>query len=242
MKTVRQHLRGRVKAWIARRVGVSYGRFLDWIRNNAVPQNRVEALAIILGVHPSEIPVSIVPGRADPKRTDEWERRYRAGATLAEIGKAFGVTRERVRQLLAKRGVTRLDGGSTERSRQLGRRIAAERDARYIAKYGMPFKAYRAVPPLARARYKEQRRNAQHRRIEWHFTLASWWGVWLASGRWEQRGRTRGAWVMSRIGDTGPYSPGNCRLVPAQANIQEYYDRERAIYGHVRSGQERKAA
>lgn len=41
----------------------------------------------------------------------EMERLYREGLTLDAIGEKAGCTRERVRQLLKIRGVTRADGG-----------------------------------------------------------------------------------------------------------------------------------
>lgn len=40
---------------------------------------------------------------------DEAERRYRAGATLRKLSAAFGVSSERVRQVLRERGVTKSD-------------------------------------------------------------------------------------------------------------------------------------
>lgn len=43
---------------------------------------------------------------------------YKQGFTLEQIGRLFGVTREGIRQHLARRGYTRLDGGITERRTQ----------------------------------------------------------------------------------------------------------------------------
>jgi len=45
-------------------------------------------------------------------RNEEAATRYMAGATLEEIGRELGVTRERVRQILAKQGVKRRSGAS----------------------------------------------------------------------------------------------------------------------------------
>lgn len=47
-------------------------------------------------------------GVADVERAAEMARRYQGGETLQEIGDSFGVTRERVRQLLRKAGVPSL--------------------------------------------------------------------------------------------------------------------------------------
>lgn len=52
----------------------------------------------------------------DPKRAEKMAKLYREGATLADIGKQFGLTRERVRQILRKHGVESLGRRDTENS------------------------------------------------------------------------------------------------------------------------------
>jgi uncharacterized protein (DUF433 family) len=56
-------------------------------------------------------------GVEDEARAAEFERRYAAGETLQQIGEAFGVSRERVRQVLRKVGVPSL-GWRKENLRQ----------------------------------------------------------------------------------------------------------------------------
>jgi len=63
---------------------------------------------------------------------------------------------------------------------------------------GKPFRAFQT-----------QRKNARARGIEWRLTLLEWWAIWQNSGNWEQRGLGQGKYVMSRIGDKGPYAAGN---------------------------------
>lgn len=46
-------------------------------------------------------------------RNARMERDYRAGDTLKEIGGREGITAERVRQILRRRGVTRQDRGAS---------------------------------------------------------------------------------------------------------------------------------
>lgn len=189
-------------------------------------------------------------------RNDDMERRYRAGETLQQIGARYGITRERVRQILAKRGVAADAGGSCVRSaariRLLTERRAAARSARCLRLFGCTYEQYRSVvePGWSQSEHPErtpmgafvrQRCTARARGIAWGFTFWAWWQVWEASGHWAERGRGHG-YAMSRIGDAGPYSPENVRIVRNSENVAEYYDRERAIYGRVRSGQERKAA
>jgi hypothetical protein len=80
-------------------------------------------------------------------------------------------------------------------------------------------RAYRA--------YHKQRQDAQRRKdrngnpIEWHFTFETWLDLWLKSGHWHQRGRGRGQYVMSRIGDVGPYAPWNVEIKLHSENASE---------------------
>jgi hypothetical protein len=70
-------------------------------------------------------------------------------------------------------------------------------------------------------RWREQRYNADHRGIPFELTLADWLSIWIGSGHYHQRGRRSGQYVMSRPGDTGPYSVDNVTIVLAQANLDE---------------------
>jgi hypothetical protein len=54
-----------------------------------------------------------------------------------------------------------------------------------------------------RSAYYVHRFGAKGRGIGWNFTFESWLKYWQDSGRWEQRGRHRGEYVMFRINDEG---------------------------------------
>lgn len=78
-----------------------------------------------------------------------------------------------------------------------------------------------AIPVAVRRAYSTQRTSALERGVWWEFDLESWWAIWSASGKWEQRGRGRGKYVMARAGDVGPYSPSNVRICTVQENARE---------------------
>lgn len=84
----------------------------------------------------------------------------------------------------------------------------------------------------AKAAYHQQRGNAIRRGIPWLFTFEQWWQVWQESGHWEQRGRRKGEFVMSRPGDRGPYSVGNVVIVTNKVNFLE----AKALAGKDRGG------
>lgn len=156
---------------------------------------------------------------------------YKDGKTLQEIGDAFGITRERVRQLISGIGVSALDGGQAVTAERARKRRESNRNQRYLRKYGCSLEQYKEVAEYGlrlrletgsqyrdpRRAFCMQRRNAHDRGIGWEFNFYQWWSVWKESGKWGERGRGTG-YVMCRIGDEGPYAPGNVFIATAREN------------------------
>lgn len=67
------------------------------------------------------------------------------------------------------------------------------------------------------------------------FTFDTWWQVWNESGKWDERGARGGAYVMCRIGDEGPYSPGNVYIGLHEANTAERNVTYRVRKRHTRN-------
>lgn len=159
---------------------------------------------------------------------------YSAGLSLEKIGEIHGVTRERVRQIISKRGVTRFDGGSSIRAeaKKAARtfRIVANRDERCMRVYGCLYsgletllgKGVQLTSNKAAKAYVHQKRNSDKRGIEFSLTFPQWWAVWQKSGKWEQRGRGQG-YVMARTGDVGSYSVGNVYICTQSQNSKDSY-------------------
>lgn len=76
-------------------------------------------------------------------------------------------------------------------------------------------KLYNSSP---RGRYQQQRRQAVLRNIPWEFTFETWWKVWEDSGKWEERGFSKGKYCMCRSKDVGPYSPSNVVVATTEDN------------------------
>jgi DNA-binding CsgD family transcriptional regulator len=148
---------------------------------------------------------------------------YKSGKTLNEIGQEFGITRERVRQLLTKFfGVRWRDGGKHKQAVEKRSKFEARRNQRSLARWGCSWDDYaklRALKKPTRA-FSSQRRNARKRGIEWHLTLWQWWSIWQQSGHWQERGRGQG-YVMCRVKDEGAYAPGNVFIALAAENSSE---------------------
>ena len=142
---------------------------------------------------------------------------YKSGRTQDEVAAQFGVTRQRVQQLIAKLGVGKADGGKRERSR---RRLQVM-GTKPAYGHGCSVTEMWTIPKAARRPYIQHRTNARKRGILWEFTLPTWWAVWAASGKFAER--RRGGFGMARHGDAGPYAPWNVYICPNSQNIKDYH-------------------
>lgn len=146
-----------------------------------------------------------------PMRVQQMAALYKIGKTLQEIGDQYGISRERVRQLITRHcGITACDGGQRKVAAEKRAKFEAKRNARSLKKWGCNFDQYvmlRDMRKPTRA-FAMQKRNANTRGIGWEFNLWQWWSVWQQSGKWAQRGRGQG-YMMCRNGDEGPYSIDN---------------------------------
>ena len=68
---------------------------------------------------------------------------------------------------------------------------------------------------LAQMQYSQQRKNCGKRKdkngnpILFKLTFEEWLNIWLESGHYDQRGRCKDSYVMSRYNDLGHYEVGN---------------------------------
>lgn len=72
-----------------------------------------------------------------------------------------------------------------------------------------------------RKAFTTQKTNAKMRGIEFVFTFEQWCEWWIASGKWEERGRGRGKYCMRRHGDVGPYSIDNVFCGTNEENLRD---------------------
>lgn len=177
-----------------------------------------------------------VPADAHPAMVEM----YKSGKSLEEIGAEYGVSRERVRQILTALGVGRMDGGSTMKClAKITDKVEAirarneRREVYWRGIWGMSLADYQAhvaeygstvdsTSPMCR--YKQQRSNAKKRGIAWNFTFPEWWGVWQESGKWDQRALTKDGYVMARWGDgDAPYSVDTVYICTQSQNAKDSY-------------------
>lgn len=176
------------------------------------------------------------------ERGEQMKSSYLSGLTLEQIGQIHGVTRERVRQILAKHGVKGQHSGRTkaiaERRAIKAMNAKANRDQRCIESYGCTYQAIESLfgvgviltKTKATLAYAQHKKNAIQREVEFSITFLQWWSVWQKSGKWNERGR--GKYVMARNGDVGAYAVGNVHICTSSENVKEGYIK---TPGHVRA-------
>jgi len=170
---------------------------------------------------------------ADTSRADVMAAMFKGGKTLQQIGDAYGLSRERVRQVIKKHhGLVGVDGGKAATAEIARQRANAKRDALSLSKHGCLYEQYREIVRIGKemraqgsgfyrtptGAFHSQRQNAISRGIEWNLKLWDWWRIWQTSGKWDVRGRTRGSYVMCRFGDTGAYEVGNVYIATCSHN------------------------
>ena len=160
------------------------------------------------------------------KRLSRIVSKFKHGIPITEIAEVEGVSKQRIQQILAREGISRKDGGASFRRKKKNERKARLRDKSYIRKYGYSANEYLEIKNLHTKpvlRYTEQRRNANTRGIVWKMNFRQWWSIWIDSGKWGERGRDYGKYVMARFGDKGDYCVGNVHIISAQQNIVDGY-------------------
>jgi hypothetical protein len=176
----------------------------------------------------------------DQERRERMAELYRSGQTLQQIGDEYGITRERVRQLIGYLGLNGQSGGLRLRAiikaKQKHEQRAAKEEAKYRRVFGCSKDVFLEIDPIPfvfsnkrrylkkspGAAYFNQKRNAEVRGILWEFNLPDWWRVWRESGKWPKRGRGKG-YCMARIGDSGPYSVENVYICTIGQNFSDSY-------------------
>ena len=145
----------------------------------------------------------------DGERIESMRQLFEDGLTLAQVGEAFGVTRQRVSYLFKRHGLS-IDAGGCS--------------AALAEKYGFDsvheLKLAKKKYPGCCGKFRQQVANARRRHIEFKFTLKEWLSIW--GDRWGQRGVGGDALVMCRFGDVGPYSSDNVYIATCGANSYDY--------------------
>ena len=70
-------------------------------------------------------------------------------------------------------------------------------------------------------KYKAQRINAERRGLDFLLSYEEWLGIWVDSGKLDQRGRGSQKYCMCRYNDVGPYKIGNVFIGTGLENVRD---------------------
>jgi len=169
---------------------------------------------------------------------------FASGATTITIGKIFGVSKQRIQKILSKNGIKRKNGGASVYYRQAAKphlqqmaELSLRSEKLFFDCVGCSHEEYKKINRKFKNKnssspakvFSSQRGNSKTRGIRWELNFFQWWTLWEKSGKWNQRGRKKGNYVMARNEDKGPYALGNVKIITNTSNIKEHYNRVRKI-------------
>jgi hypothetical protein len=141
---------------------------------------------------------------------------FKQGRRLSEIAKEYSISKQRIGQILAARGVKACEGGRALTTSIRRATEKANKERAHFEKYGCSIAQLKAVRGERRDGAKapfyafdHQLKHAKSRGIKWELKFWDWWTVWENSGKWAERGRGKTGYCMCRVGDEGAYAIGN---------------------------------
>lgn len=169
----------------------------------------------------------------DHARADAMAAMFKAGKTLAYIGEIYGISRERVRQIIKRQhSLIGKDGGAHALAKVSEKARIAKAERKHMERFGCTREQKQEIHDVEKAMLAEgigayrtpimawssQRSNALKRGIEWKLSLWDWWQYWKDSGKWNERGRGSDSYVMCRFKDAGAYEVGNVYIATMHHN------------------------
>ena len=82
-------------------------------------------------------------------------------------------------------------------------------------------------------KFNDHKAMAKRRGINFLLTFEEWWDIWEKSGKWDQRGRKRGQFVMSRNNDIGAYEIGNVLIQSQDKNMSQAQTGKKHTITHI---------
>lgn len=160
------------------------------------------------------------------KRDDEIEARFLSQMSICDLADLFGVSRQRIQQILAKRGLTWKDGIRHKRAvvkkGHVRRRGEIMREVRFMRTWGCTRESaerlnggvidYRDLHTLAGAYWRTRIHVITHKKAVWDISFPQF--CQLHAGKSVGTGVHRNAWCFTRIDHTKPYRMGNVCVVP----------------------------
>lgn len=173
--------------------------------------------------------------RKSSAKKEAFAAMYKAGKTYAEIAAIHGVSRQYIQQSLNSLGVSADQGGASlrkarkENAHQRQARLLRAKESRCLLKHGISLSQVEMHKESGLwAAWKQQKRGAFYRGIEWDLTFKQWLDIWQESGKLGERGLGKDLYCMARNHDIGPYAVGNVSIKTVRQNSQEAFSKTRS--------------
>lgn len=150
-------------------------------------------------------------------------QRFTAGELLTELGAAFSLSRERIRQILKVHGLTGADGGAAVRA---AKRAAAKKQAREKVQneryFGLPQEEFKRVFNNGRGlnesgsfyrAYKVRQNNSRYKGLSFRLSFADWIEKWNEAGGWEEGSNRRRELRLGMVDKQSGFVPDNVKVM-----------------------------
>ncbi len=156
---------------------------------------------------------------------------YIQGIPMTELAEKYGLTRQGVQLILKSQGLNAKQGGASIRAKN--KKIESQnkkqitREDNCLNKWGCTLEQWESLrkkhanfhlTPIAR--YIQHRSNIKRANLIWQITLWEWWTVWEKSGHYNDRGRGKNKYCMTRIKENGSYTKENVVITTISENLK----------------------
>ena len=159
-------------------------------------------------------------GRIKQSRNDSICTEFIGGKTTGELAKIYGISPQRICQILADNNVSASQGG---RAVTLGvvKQYHIERDRCYMKKHGITYEDFKRlrkeVSPINGHIpfniYRETKRALKRKGVKVDMTFPDWWSLWEKSGLWKHYGNRDGQYVMVLKPRCHIFKVGNVEII-----------------------------
>lgn len=157
-------------------------------------------------------------------------RKFKSDMNMGEIAAAYGVSRQRIQQILAREEIYWMDGGAhlhAEAARAKTREDRARRrEARALRTYGCSYAEMVKLNMGMSAsdigspafKYRDQRRNAKRDGVTFEISFPVWVGIFERSGGISNRGLYANGLVLGRKDKSKGFTLDNVHVVTLSEN------------------------
>lgn len=165
-------------------------------------------------------------------RNIQIRKEFEKGSSMPELALKYQMTRQGIQLILKNQGIDRKQGGAAVRAKlkkekEQSKKFKHKQKA-CLNKWGCTLEQWQTLrdydenfhkTPIAR--FIQHRSNVLRDAIPWKLTLWQWWTIWSQSGHYQQRGRGKTAYCMTRKNDNGIYEVENVQITTISENLKQ---------------------